>query len=109
LYSWRERRDRGGENEVGEVQRGGQEQKTTASPCFSSLLLSPHPTSSGLLFPVQAVALEADDDGMPVLLEEEEDDGEQWQERIIELNRVTKVVKGGKIMGFRCTALVGNR
>jgi len=39
---------------------------------------------------------------------EEEDDGEQWLERIIELSRVTKVVKGGKIMGFRCVAIVGN-
>ncbi|KXZ52532.1 hypothetical protein GPECTOR_9g576 [Gonium pectorale] len=37
-----------------------------------------------------------------------EDDGENWQERIIELSRVTKVVKGGKLMGFRCTAVVGN-
>ncbi|KAG2441818.1 hypothetical protein HXX76_003427 [Chlamydomonas incerta] len=36
------------------------------------------------------------------------DDGENWQERIIELNRVTKVVKGGKLMGFRCTAIIGN-
>ncbi|GFR45888.1 hypothetical protein Agub_g7343 [Astrephomene gubernaculifera] len=38
----------------------------------------------------------------------EEDDGENWQERILELKRVTKVVKGGKLMGFRCTAVVGN-
>ncbi|KAG2484074.1 hypothetical protein HYH03_017093 [Edaphochlamys debaryana] len=38
-------------------------------------------------------------------LDEEE---ENWQERILELTRVTKVVKGGKLMGFRCTAVVGN-
>lgn len=31
-----------------------------------------------------------------------------WAERIVELTRVTKVVKGGKIMGFRCVAVVGN-
>ncbi|GLC45370.1 hypothetical protein PLESTB_000315200 [Pleodorina starrii] len=44
-------------------------------------------------------------------LEEEDfafDDDENWQERILELSRVTKVVKGGKLMGFRCTAVVGN-
>jgi len=29
-------------------------------------------------------------------------------ERILELNRVTKVVKGGKLMGFRCVCVVGN-
>jgi len=39
---------------------------------------------------------------------DDEDDTENWQERILELNRVTKVVKGGKLMGFRCTAIVGN-
>ncbi|MEW5296824.1 MAG: hypothetical protein WDW36_000076 [Sanguina aurantia] len=46
-------------------------------------------------------------DGAPP--EEEEDDGIQWTERIIQLTRVTKVVKGGKLMGFRCTAVVGNQ
>lgn len=37
-----------------------------------------------------------------------EDDGETWLERVIELTRVTKVTKGGKVIGFRCTAVVGN-
>ncbi|WIA22538.1 hypothetical protein OEZ86_009528 [Tetradesmus obliquus] len=32
----------------------------------------------------------------------------QFVERILELGRVTKVVKGGKIMGFRCVAVVGD-
>ncbi|EFJ49243.1 plastid/chloroplast ribosomal protein S5 [Volvox carteri f. nagariensis] len=48
-------------------------------------------------------------DDMDDLEEEDEfDDDENWQERILELSRVTKVVKGGKLMGFRCTAVVGN-
>lgn len=50
-----------------------------------------------------------DDDSMAAMYEMEEEDSEQWVERILELNRVTKVVKGGKIMGFRCTAIVGNQ
>lgn len=33
----------------------------------------------------------------------------QLQERIIELRRVTKVLKGGKLMGFRCIAVVGDQ
>lgn len=36
------------------------------------------------------------------------DRGGQFVERILELGRVTKVVKGGKIMGFRCVAVVGD-
>lgn len=28
-------------------------------------------------------------------------DAESFQERVLELSRVTKVVKGGKLMGFR--------
>lgn len=39
----------------------------------------------------------------------DEDDGETWLERVIELTRVTKVTKGGKVIGFRCTAVVGNQ
>lgn len=35
--------------------------------------------------------------------------GDIFVERIIEVKRVTKVVKGGKIMSFRCVAIVGNR
>lgn len=38
-------------------------------------------------------------------VEEEEED---FQERIIELRRVTKVVKGGKLQGFRCISIIGN-
>jgi len=53
------------------------------------------------------LAMDEEDDS--VAMYDEEDDGEQWVERIVELNRVTKVVKGGKIMGFRCTAIVGNQ
>jgi small subunit ribosomal protein S5 len=34
--------------------------------------------------------------------------GTQFAERILELGRVTKVVKGGKLMGFRCVAVVGD-
>lgn len=33
---------------------------------------------------------------------------EQWQERVLELRRVTKVTKGGKVMGFRGVAVIGN-
>lgn len=40
---------------------------------------------------------------------EEETDDEQWVERVVELKRVTKVVKGGKLMGFRAVAVVGNQ
>ncbi|GAX76487.1 hypothetical protein CEUSTIGMA_g3932.t1 [Chlamydomonas eustigma] len=51
----------------------------------------------------------ADDEADNAVVYDDDEDGEQWVERIIELNRVTKVVKGGKIMGFRCTAVVGNQ
>eukprot|EP00195_Chlamydomonas_chlamydogama_P012193 CAMPEP_0202899994 /NCGR_PEP_ID=MMETSP1392-20130828/9370_1 /ASSEMBLY_ACC=CAM_ASM_000868 /TAXON_ID=225041 /ORGANISM="Chlamydomonas chlamydogama, Strain SAG 11-48b" /LENGTH=694 /DNA_ID=CAMNT_0049586301 /DNA_START=96 /DNA_END=2180 /DNA_ORIENTATION=- len=51
---------------------------------------------------------DAEEEGDEVAFDDE-DDGEQWVERIIELTRVTKVVKGGKIMGFRCVAIVGNQ
>ncbi|GIL90789.1 hypothetical protein Vretifemale_18522, partial [Volvox reticuliferus] len=48
-------------------------------------------------------------DDMEDMVEEDAfEDDENWQERILELSRVTKVVKGGKLMGFRCTAVVGN-
>jgi small subunit ribosomal protein S5 len=32
----------------------------------------------------------------------------EWQERIIQIRRVTKVVKGGKKMSFRAVVVVGN-
>ena len=37
-------------------------------------------------------------------------DGERvtWAERVLEVSRVTKVVKGGKIMGFRAVVVVGD-
>ena len=44
---------------------------------------------------------------LPAVFEEDEVDG-SLQERILELRRVTKVVKGGKLMGFRALAVVGN-
>jgi len=37
------------------------------------------------------------------------DFGGNFQERIIDMARVTKVVKGGKLMGFRCVAVIGNQ
>ncbi|MEW5312171.1 MAG: hypothetical protein WDW38_003818 [Sanguina aurantia] len=61
---------------------------------------------------VESELLDLGDDNDDALDEppaEEEDDGIQWTERIIQLTRVTKVVKGGKLMGFRCTAVVGNQ
>jgi small subunit ribosomal protein S5 len=33
---------------------------------------------------------------------------EEWQERVIQIRRVTKVVKGGKKMSFRAVVIVGN-
>lgn len=47
-------------------------------------------------------------------LDDDEDagmvDGERvtWSERVLEVSRVTKVVKGGKIMGFRAVVVVGD-
>ena len=38
-----------------------------------------------------------------------EEDGNEWQERVIQIRRVTKVVKGGKKMSFRAVVIVGNR
>jgi small subunit ribosomal protein S5 len=32
----------------------------------------------------------------------------EWQERVIQIRRVTKVVKGGKKMSFRAVVIVGN-
>lgn len=57
---------------------------------------------------VRNLAMEDDEDAADMSMVEESD-GETWTERIIELTRVTKVVKGGKIMGFRCVAIVGNQ
>jgi small subunit ribosomal protein S5 len=37
-----------------------------------------------------------------------EQDKEEWQERIVQIRRVTKVVKGGKKMSFRAVVIVGN-
>lgn len=36
------------------------------------------------------------------------EDDQDFQHRVLEVRRVTKVVKGGRIMGFRCVAAVGN-
>ncbi|GBF92310.1 30S ribosomal protein S5 [Raphidocelis subcapitata] len=38
----------------------------------------------------------------------DEDGDSNFQERILELSRVTKVVKGGKLMGFRAVAVIGD-
>lgn len=32
----------------------------------------------------------------------------EYQEKVVQINRVTKVVKGGKKMGFRAVVIVGN-
>lgn len=32
----------------------------------------------------------------------------EWQERVIQIRRVTKVVKGGKKLSFRAIVVVGN-
>ena len=32
----------------------------------------------------------------------------RWKQRVIKVNRVTKVVKGGKLMSFRAIVVVGN-
>lgn len=39
---------------------------------------------------------------------EESPEEKEWQERIIQIRRVTKVVKGGKKMSFRAIVAVGN-
>jgi small subunit ribosomal protein S5 len=59
-----------------------------------------------LVSPVQLAqgsVLDDDDDAGLV-------DGERvvWAERVLEVSRVTKVVKGGKIMGFRAVVVVGD-
>ncbi|YP_003359266.1 ribosomal protein S5 (plastid) [Cryptomonas paramecium] len=33
----------------------------------------------------------------------------EWQEKILQVNRVTKVVKGGKKLSFRVVMIIGNR
>lgn len=38
----------------------------------------------------------------------EDQNKEEWQERVIQIRRVTKVVKGGKKMSFRAVVIVGN-
>ncbi|KAJ9514754.1 hypothetical protein QJQ45_028527 [Haematococcus lacustris] len=50
-----------------------------------------------------------EEEGLPDQAVDDDSDGQKWTERIIELRRVTKVVKGGKIMGFRCVAVIGNQ
>ncbi|MFM7389185.1 MAG: 30S ribosomal protein S5 [Vampirovibrionales bacterium] len=37
-----------------------------------------------------------------------ETEANEWQERVIQIRRVTKVVKGGKKMSFRAVVIVGN-
>ena len=32
----------------------------------------------------------------------------EWQERVVQIRRVTKVVKGGKKLSFRAVLVVGN-
>ncbi|MGB3613318.1 MAG: hypothetical protein WBA10_05935, partial [Elainellaceae cyanobacterium] len=32
----------------------------------------------------------------------------EWQERVVQIRRVTKVVKGGKTLSFRAVVIVGN-
>jgi len=32
----------------------------------------------------------------------------QWQEKVVEVSRVTKVVKGGKKMSFRALVVIGD-
>ncbi len=32
----------------------------------------------------------------------------EWQERVVQIRRVTKVVKGGKKLSFRAVVIVGN-
>ncbi|NET10755.1 MAG: 30S ribosomal protein S5, partial [Symploca sp. SIO2B6] len=31
-----------------------------------------------------------------------------WQERVVQIRRVTKVVKGGKTLSFRAVVVIGN-
>lgn len=39
---------------------------------------------------------------------EREREESEWQEKVVQIRRVTKVVKGGKKMSFRATVVVGN-
>ncbi len=48
----------------------------------------------------KTVAMNINDEG-------EEKDTE-WQERVVQIRRVTKVVKGGKKLSFRAVLVVGN-
>lgn len=40
--------------------------------------------------------------------EQREEIDREWQEKVVQIRRVTKVVKGGKKMSFRATVVVGN-
>jgi small subunit ribosomal protein S5 len=40
---------------------------------------------------------------------QEEKPVSEWQERVVQISRVTKVVKGGKKMSFRAIVIVGNQ
>jgi small subunit ribosomal protein S5 len=40
--------------------------------------------------------------------EQREEIEREWQEKVVQIRRVTKVVKGGKKMSFRATVVVGN-
>jgi small subunit ribosomal protein S5 len=42
------------------------------------------------------------------VVQADEQNKEEWQERVIQIRRVTKVVKGGKKMSFRAVVIVGN-
>lgn len=40
---------------------------------------------------------------------EPEKPASEWEERVVQINRVTKVVKGGKKLSFRAIVIVGNK
>lgn len=46
--------------------------------------------------------------GRPPREREREREESEWQEKVVQIRRVTKVVKGGKKMSFRATVVVGN-
>ena len=48
-------------------------------------------------------------DGGPGRGPREEKEPSEWQEKVVQIRRVTKVVKGGKKMSFRAIVAVGNQ